>query len=87
LWQARHEVIKSITKRPKEILPYTISKNQSAFTLGCMIVDNILVAFEVFHSMKCHMCLNGSMTIKLDMFRPMTNLGRAFAAGDDGMTF
>jgi len=32
-----------------------------------MITDNVLIAFEVFHSMHCHSGVNGVMAIKLDM--------------------
>jgi len=60
-------VAKVITNRLKEILPEIISQSQSAFMLGRLISDNVVVAFEVFHSMLCHSRINGSVTIKLDM--------------------
>jgi len=58
---------KVITNCLKVILPNIISDNQSTFTSGRQTTDNILVAFEVFHSMKCHSGANGSITLKLDM--------------------
>lgn len=58
---------KVITNRLKHVLPSIISKNQSAFTPGYFITDNILVAFEIFHSMNGHVGENGFMTLKLDM--------------------
>ena len=59
--------MKVITNRLKEILPGITSQSQSAFTPGCLMSDNALIAFEVFHSMHCHSGVNGNMAIKLDM--------------------
>ena len=58
---------KVITNWLKEILLNVILDNQSAFTLGRMITDNALIAFEVFYSTHCHLRVNGGMAIKLDM--------------------
>ena len=63
-------VTKVITNRLKELLPVIISENQCAFTPGRLITNNILVAFEVFHSMNCYSGSNGSMAIKLDIAKP-----------------
>ena len=60
-------ITKAITNRLKEILSSIISVNQSAFTPGRLITDNILVSFEVFHSMNGQTGASGSMAIKLDM--------------------
>ena len=51
----------------KEILPLIISKNQSAFTSWWFIISNILVAFEIFHSMNRHTVEKDSMALELDM--------------------
>ena len=63
-------VTKVIANRLKDILSIIILDNQSAFTLRGLITNNILVAFKVFDYIKCHLCANESMTIKLDIVRP-----------------
>jgi len=60
-------VTKVIANRLKEVLPTIISDNQSTFTPGRMIINNVLIAFEVFHSIHCHSRVNGGMAIKLGM--------------------
>ena len=60
-------VTKVIANRLKQILPAIISDTQSAFTPGRLITDNILLAYEVFHSMFTNSSRLGSMAIKVDM--------------------
>jgi len=57
------------TNHLKAIIPLIISDYQSACTPGRLTTDNVLRAFEVFHSMHCHSRQNGSMTINLDMLK------------------
>lgn len=45
-------VSKILANRLKLNLPSIISKTQSAFILGCLISDNIIVTYEALHSMK-----------------------------------
>jgi hypothetical protein len=44
-------IAKMLANRLKTVLPHTISYNQSAFISGRHITDNIIVAFEAFHTM------------------------------------
>lgn len=59
---------KVIVNRFKGVLTEIISTNQSAFIPGRIITDNIMVTYEVLHTMKVgKKGKKGSMTIKLDM--------------------
>ena len=59
---------KVLANRLKKILPLIITEHQSAFTKNCLILDNILVAFETLHSMSNHNSKkSGYMALELDM--------------------
>ena len=59
---------KVLANRLKKVLPFLVSKNQSAFQAGKVITDNILMAFETLHYMKHHQSGKaGFMALKLDM--------------------
>ena len=45
-------VSKVLANRLQGLLPDIISENQSAFQVGRLITDNILMAFETVHYMK-----------------------------------
>lgn len=61
-------ISKVLANRLKICLPSIIGDYQSAFVLDRLISNNILVAFEVFHSMNhSNARKRGSMAVKLDM--------------------
>ena len=61
-------VSKVLANKLKAILPHVISENQSAFQVGKVISDNILMAFETLHYMKHQQKgKTGFMALKLDM--------------------
>ncbi|XP_074289571.1 uncharacterized protein LOC141614725 [Silene latifolia] len=60
-------VAKVLANRLKQFLGCLVSENQSAFTPGRLISDNILVAFELFHYMKNARSGGGHLALKLDM--------------------
>ena len=49
----------------KQVLPHIISPTQSAFVLGRLITDNVLVAYETIHAWKKGK--KGTMALKLDI--------------------
>jgi hypothetical protein len=61
-------VSKVLANKLKVVLPLVITNSQSAFVPGCLITDNVLVVFEVMHSMsQKRKGRKGQMAIKLDM--------------------
>jgi len=60
-------ITKVITNQLKVILNNIVLDLQSAFTPGRLIINNILIAFEIFHTMSIDTSVRGYMAIKLDM--------------------
>ena len=56
----------------KHVLPYCISENQSAFIPGRLISDNILVVYELLHTLKLKQTGKEVLVaLKLDMNKLM----------------
>lgn len=61
-------VIKTISNRLKRFLPEVFDPCQSAFVPGRLIIDNVLLACEIFHHMRLNeVVTKGSFAFKLDM--------------------
>ena len=61
-------ISKVLANRLKQIFPDIISPTQSAFVLGRMITDNVLVAYETLHTMHSQKKgKKGSLALKLDI--------------------
>jgi hypothetical protein len=53
--------------RLREFLDEIISEEQSAFVLGRLITDNVLVSYECIHYLKRKKGKNGACAIKVNM--------------------
>ena len=61
-------ISKVLANRLKPVLPRIISPTQSAFVLGRLITNNVLVAYDMLHTMHARKKgKKGSMALKLDI--------------------
>jgi hypothetical protein len=75
-------IAKILANRLKQVLPEVISQQQSAFLLGRLISDNILVAYEALHTMATRLSgKKGYMAIKLDMSKTYDRVEWQFLEG------
>lgn len=58
---------KVIINRLKPVMPMLVAQNQTSFVGGRNIMDNVVVAQEVVHSMRIRKGKKGLMDIKIDM--------------------
>lgn len=57
-----------LANRFKQVLPRYISECQSAFVPGCLITDNVMVAYELIHALKAKKKgRKGWVAVKFDM--------------------
>lgn len=60
-------VTKFIVNRLQHILLDLIGPHQTSFVLGRHVTENIIIAHEIIHSMKCQKGKKCWMTIKVDL--------------------
>lgn len=71
-------VSKTLVHKIKEILPQVISKNQSSFVPGRHIINNIVVAQEIIHSMRYQKGKKAFMALKIDLEKAYDRLRWSF---------
>ena len=72
-------ISKTLANHLKVILSHIISENQSAFMVNRLIIDNVLVAYEIMHFLKHNRGGNDSfMTAKLDMSKAFDRVEWSF---------
>ncbi|KAK2635598.1 hypothetical protein Ddye_030390 [Dipteronia dyeriana] len=62
-------VAKALVSRLRMVIDDVISKSQSAFIPGRLIIDNALIGFECLHAIRNRKWKMGSFAIKLDMMK------------------
>ncbi|KAL8148945.1 hypothetical protein AgCh_006084 [Apium graveolens] len=70
---------KVLSNRMKEVFPFIISENQSAFVKNRGITDNVLVVFQILHHMSCKKRgEEGEVALKLDIIKAYDRVSWSF---------
>ena len=69
-------ISKVVANRLKLLLPLLISPEQSGYVEGCQILDGIILAHEVVHSLKTTKTLG--MILKLDLSKALNKFSWLF---------
>lgn len=67
-------VTKVIAKKLKKFMDFLVMPNQSSFIPGRHSSDNIIIAQEIFHSMRRMKGKKGVMVVKVDLEKAFDNL-------------
>ncbi|GAA0163955.1 hypothetical protein LIER_39691 [Lithospermum erythrorhizon] len=72
-------IVKCLAMRLKNVLPTIISETQSAFVSNRLIMDNVLLTYEIHHFIKHKKAgREGYMSIKLDMMKAYDRIEWSF---------